>query len=125
MSPLETARNHLLALIAGIAAALITAAAFAHQAAPTSSTGGTWQYDASCCSMRDCAPVPARFIRATAAGLVVSIPAGAHPFVTDAPLSATIPYGDPRIRASGDGEHHACISPSRTLLCIYVPPGGV
>jgi hypothetical protein len=84
-----------------------------------------WSYDPACCSDRDCAPVPARFIRATPAGLEISIPAGAHPFVAGEALREVVPYADPRIRPSGDGQHHACVSPSRRLLCIYLPVGGV
>lgn len=94
-------------------------AAWAHQA-PSG-----WQYDHACCSNRDCAPVPARMIRATPDGLRVAIPAGAHPFVTGDDLVEIVPYADPRLRPSGDGDHHACISPSRRVLCIYLPPGGV
>jgi hypothetical protein len=94
--------------------------AFAHTA-----PSGTWQYDLACCSERDCAPVPARFIRATPQGFAIHIPAGAHPFVQGTALTALVPHQDGRVRPSGDGQHHACISPARTVLCIYIPPGGV
>lgn len=124
MSMREVIRNHLITALFALAALVLGAAAFAHQAPAVSGVAG-WQYDASCCSNRDCAPVAPRMIRATPAGMVLTIPAGAHPFVVGTPLTETIPHGDPRIRASGDGEYHACISPSRQVLCIYVPPGGV
>lgn len=96
-----------------------TSSAMAH----TAPSG--WDYDPACCSGRDCAPVASSMIRASPSGYLVEIPAGGHPFVSGQPLSVLIPYSDPRVRPSGDGEKHACIGPSRHVFCIYVPPGGV
>lgn len=36
-----------------------------------------------------------------------------------------VPYGDPSIRQSQDGDYHACEYPKGTLRCFYVPAGGV
>ena len=106
------------AILAAIAALTLPAAA--HQA-PSG-----FAYDASCCSGQDCAPVPNDAIREAPGGYAVRIRPGSHPFVPEgsSPLEAFVPHGDSRIRPSGDGGKHACVSPSRYVLCVYLPPSG-
>lgn len=70
-------------------------------------------YDGECCSDNDCAPVK-----------------------TDVESDFTnkvyrwdnwvVPFNDPRIRHSPDGQFHACILPyTKKLQCLYIPHGGV
>ena len=106
-------------ILAVFLALAIAAVAHAHNA-PSG-----WQYDAACCSQRDCVPIAARFVRVGPEGFTVTIPAGAHPFVKDQALSFSMPHRSDRVRPSGDAEYHACINPWRVPLCLYVPPGGV
>ena len=86
-----------------------------------------WAYDAECCSGVDCAPAPVGGVRETRSGYVIIIEPGGHPMVpaNAPPLVALVPHGDPRLRVSGDEQRHVCISYSRAVLCVYVPPGGV
>lgn len=95
-------------------------------AAHTAPSG--WAYDPECCSDKDCAPVPDAAIREVPGGYRVIIAPGTHPSVPArrVALDFFVPHGDPRIRVSGDGKRHACISRTAGILyCIYVPPGGV
>jgi len=81
-----------------------------------------WSYDPACCSGYDCAPIPARAVTLTPAGWRVQVAQGEHPFAPAGGLDETVPFGDPRIRRSGDGGWHACISPhTGRLLCVYEP----
>jgi len=58
----------------------------------------------------------------TPAGWRVQVAQGEHPFAPAGGLDETVPFGDPRIRRSGDGGWHACISPhTGRLLCVYEP----
>jgi hypothetical protein len=83
-----------------------------------------WEYDLSCCSTRDCAPVPPP--RVTPDGLVFTVPKGRHPATMDAPLTVRVPHNDRAIKPSGDGDWHLCIHPElKTFYCAYQPPGGV
>lgn len=111
-----------LALIFGLSAALwwtALNAAFGHSA-PSG-----WSYDWECCSTMDCAPVPDAAVREAAGGYSVRVEPGQHPMVTGSAVTGFIAHGDSRIRVSGDSDRHVCISRAGTLLCIYVPPGGV
>jgi hypothetical protein len=93
---------------------------FAHQAP------GGWHYDSDCCSSHDCAPVADTAIREVAGGYFVLLHHGEHHMLAEGyAIADMVPFADPRLRVSGDGQKHACISRSGRLLCIYVPPGGV
>lgn len=77
-------------------------------------------YDYSCCSDRDCKPVPTEAIRVTPKGYVY-VPSG-----------EVIGYSDRRIRATPPEDtqqrYHVCTTggmPLGKVLCLYVPQGGV
>jgi hypothetical protein len=65
-------------------------------------------YEASCCSDRDCRPVPDEFVEETKAGVVVK----GH---------GTLSSTDPRLRWSRDQRTHLCEEPGK-LLCVYRKP---
>ena len=107
------------ALAAAVAVTLSILQAAAHE----------W-YDPTCCSDRDCAPLPDGSVVATAAGWRVTVPAGGHPLLNTS-FSQLVPYGSPLILRSKDEHFHGCIMhgapedvPRPTLLCLYVPPFG-
>jgi hypothetical protein len=80
-----------------------------------------WSYDPGCCSDYDCAPIPASAVTLAPDGWRIRLAPGQHRFVREA-LDVVVPFGDPRIRRSGDGGWHACISPSTgRVLCVYEP----
>lgn len=72
------------------------------------------QYDAECCSDRDCREAAEGEVTLTAGGWLIR------------PTGEVIPMGDPRIRQSKDEHFHMCIIPPGTgrTLCLYVPPFG-
>jgi hypothetical protein len=81
-----------------------------------------WAYDPACCSDYDCAPIPARSVTLTPTGWRVQVAPGEHRFAPAGGLDDVVPFGDPRIRRSGDGGWHVCISPvTGRLLCVYEP----
>lgn len=81
-----------------------------------------WTYPNECCSGHDdCAEIPASAVRGLADGWHVDLPANVHP--RGYPVRAVYPYGDGKIRRSGDGQFHLCIRPNGEVLCLYVPPG--
>lgn len=109
-----------LTTLAALAILLAAPPAHGHQAP------AGWAYETDCCNTQDCAPVGRSMIREVLGGYQVTIPPGAHPHLpTGMGVAGFIPHGDRRIRASGDSDHHACISRSGVILCLYVPPGGV
>ena len=83
-------------------------------------------YESSCCSGQDCRPMPVGTVKITPQGYELSIP--------DGPV-VKISNTDPRIRMipiSAPPEDrfrfHVCTAmgrPSGTVLCVYVPEGGV
>jgi hypothetical protein len=80
-----------------------------------------WGYDPACCSDYDCEAIPASAVTLAPDGWRIRLAPGQHRFVREA-LDVTVPFGDPRIRRSGDGGWHACISPSTgRVLCVYEP----
>ena len=89
--------------------------------------GAAWPhswYDASCCSGVDCHPIPVQGVRVTPGGWEVTIEAGAHPFVKEK-RTEFLPWDDPRIRRSLDGDFHACVTPVMgRFLCFYTPDMG-
>lgn len=108
-------------VLAVCAAVALAGAALAHRAP------AGWEYDPECCSARDCAQVRPGAIREVAGGYSVVIEPGTHMMVpAGSPrFEAFVPFGDPRIRPSGDEHRHACLSAWRHLYCIYVPAGSV
>lgn len=84
-------------------------------------------YDLTCCSDRDCAPVPDRSIVAMGDGYHVTLMPGDHPLIRW-PLRAVIPFDDPRVHLSKDARQHACIGVGpdnyQGILCIYVTGAG-
>ena len=97
-------------------------------------------YEPSCCSSRDCMPVPAGTVTWTKEGWHVTLEQHEHVFATG-PIDEVIPHDDPRIRQSLDGNAHVCLSAPVTgfgsfggysiahsrcgdLLCVYVPDMG-
>lgn len=84
-------------------------------------------YDPTCCSGRDCAPVPITSVRPVASGFQVDILRDDHPLASH-DIHTTIPYGDERIIWSQDGEYHACLGRGRygemAIICLYVPGNG-
>lgn len=94
-----------------IAIYFLAAPASAHQA-PSG-----WVYDSDCCSEKDCRPAED--------GEISLMPDGYH----IAKTNEVIPYGDKRVRPSGDGHMHICqfqaymsrVGPKKTT-CIYIPP---
>lgn len=66
-----------------------------------------WIYPPGCCNGTDCRPEQ-----------IVTTPKG---FLVPA-LNVTIPYGDGRIRPSGDSETHVCRD-DWSVFCLYIPSG--
>ncbi len=104
---------------------LTTVAADAHDA----STG--WAYSTACCSNQDCAQIEDVTVTVTAEGYEVALAPGDHPMVV-APRVYLIPFGDDRIRDSGDHHYHACIGVTapqfqyeqQRMICFYRPTAG-
>lgn len=74
-------------------------------------------YEPSCCSNRDCAPIPAGDVKATPDGWQIVL------------TGEVIKYGSYRVKDSPDGAFHRCaMSANFTAqghtLCLYVPPHG-
>ena len=107
----------LILVVLGFAVSFLAGAAFGHQA-PSG-----WTYDAACCSDRDCTAL--RFGRVTLGpeGWIVRIEEGEHHYFPGA-TTVVVPYGDRRLRRSGDTEFHGCLDRTGRLLCLYVPPMG-
>jgi hypothetical protein len=84
-----------------------------------------WAYSSDCCSSIDCYEVPDGRVTAAADGWRIKLQPGDHPFVPRG-LTATVPYGDARVRQSGDEHFHVCLSMSTShVLCVYAPPMGM
>jgi len=106
------------AILAMISLAILFAlvfGAFAHNA-PSG-----WTYPATCCSGHDCGRIAADRVEQTPEGFVVTVMPGEHVMVEHwPPLVLVVPYNDPRIRPSPDGDYHLCVNAERTLLCFFV-----
>ena len=103
-------------ILAGIVLVGLNGSAYPHEALPTAAKPQGWSYPFSCCSGFDCREVttgPQGTIREKPEGYVV------------ARTGEVIPYSDPRIKDSPDGEFHWCsvagADDSRTI-CLFVPP---
>jgi hypothetical protein len=82
-----------------------------------------WAYDGSCCSTRDCMPIPTEAVTTAPDGYRVELPPGLHPFAPGG-ISLLIPYDSPKLRPSGDNLYHLCITPAGGVPCLYQPPQG-
>lgn len=111
-----------LLVLAACLALLIAVPAFAHQAP----SGAQYEWN-PCCSNRDRAPIPDRFVHEVSPGLVaVRVPPGAHPMHGPEKTTALyLEFEGEKIRKPLDGEWHVCISPSGTPLCVYPPRRGM
>lgn len=85
-----------------------------------------WAYDPECCGGYDCAAAVDGAVREEGGGYRVTVLPGTHPMVQagSQPVTGFVPYGDRRIRPSGDAHRHVCIV-GGNVYCIYIPPGGV
>lgn len=88
--------------------------------------GHSW-YDPTCCSGRDCAPIPDDSVTVTPEGYHVRLEPGDHPLVKSV-IDTVIPFGSDDVMPSQDEHYHACVSmgsPSvdPTVLCLYVGGG--
>jgi len=105
---------------------LVRSPAGAHEApAMGGGPGAGWSYSLFCCSDEDCAPLAEEAVRELDRGWLVVIGPGEHPQVPHglAPLRLFVPHGDDRVRRSGDGRFHACLSRGGAALrCLYVRP---
>jgi len=93
---------------------------------PHSAPSG-WKYPPDCCDPEgwECDPIPAEAVKQLPNGMwEITLTAKDHKFV---PRTATkdnpMVYNYPSaIRASGDGEYHACISKNgQTIHCLFIP----
>lgn len=77
-----------------------------------------WSYPLACCSSIDCRQVG----RGTASPVrIIEGPDGFRVSTTN----EVIPYGDPRVRQSPDGEFHWCSTAGSDVgstICIFAPP---
>lgn len=73
-------------------------------------------YDSTCCSDKDCYPLPDDHIKEVAEGYLVP------------ETGEVIPHGDPKIRFSPDGKWHRCShnggDRKAITICLYVPGRG-
>ena len=104
----------------------IFALALAAAAASTSSAHEApsgWEYDAACCSDRDCGVMPFNRVTPGPDGWRVRVEPGEHHYYPGA-LDVVVPYDSRQIRHSQDTEFHLCLTSTGHLLCLYVPPLG-
>ncbi|AEH89098.1 hypothetical protein [Mesorhizobium opportunistum] len=110
----QPAGRLMFSLLAIGALAILTPAAFAHDAKPTAAKPQGWSYPFACCANYDC--------RATHTGEVLEKPEG----YVIAGTGEVVPMTDKRIKDSPDGEFHWCahqggLDAGRTI-CLFVPP---
>ncbi len=118
MTALSRAALALAAAATLVAAGILCRPVLAHTAV------AGWPYDKECCSGLDCAPVANAQVTATPEGWLVRIRPGDHPLAVHA-TTKLIPYGDRKIRVSGDENFHVCLGArTQTIFCVYVPPMG-
>jgi len=99
-----------------LAILLFASSAQSHIAPASSTQPFGWMYDPSCCSIRDCAPMPPGEIVATEQGWRVES------------TGEVIPYTSSKIKRSRDDLFHRCAISGdftrKTSLCLYVPDMG-
>ena len=71
-----------------------------------------WAYPYQCCSDRDCQPVHGTEVTEGPDGYVIK------------GTGEVLPYSDPRLKDSPDGEFHLCAAPGKrsAAICLFVPP---
>lgn len=104
---------------------VLTFPASAHE----SPTG--WSYPQFCCSNQDCNMIPASRVSTKPDGYHINVLPGDHAFIQRATLFI-VPYQDPKVKPSPDGEYHLCISPNywpepghhepSRVICFFAPP---
>lgn len=70
-------------------------------------------YDYSCCSDKDCRPIPSSAVKATKDGYYVTI------------NGRTMAYSSPKLKVSQDDQFHLCTiggTDDGLMLCLYAPP---
>jgi len=85
-------------------------------------------YDPTCCSDKDCAPIPFESVVVTGEGYEVTLLPGDHPLVRT-PIKRFFPFGDEDVLPSQDMKYHACVMPgspsaSPGIICFYVVGSG-
>jgi len=96
-------------MIAGLVIILLV---MAYLGARLPAAAHSW-YDASCCSNRDCEPIPPEAINETAVGYEVN-----YFSKQGFPVHGFMPRE--KARHSQDGRFHGCATSTR-FLCLYVP----
>lgn len=91
----------------------------------TSYTSAHSWYPYECCSDNDCERVKVNTVKEKDGGFEVIVYPGQHKMSKDwaEPMVYHVPYKD--ARASEDQNYHVCLSPTKVLLCLFVPIGGV
>lgn len=85
-------------------------------------------YDPTCCSDKDCAPIPSSAVKITKNGYEVTLMLGQHPMVRTR-LFQVIPFADEDVMPSQDEHYHACVMPGSPsagmprIICFYVGGG--
>lgn len=95
-----------------------------------------WEYDPSCCSNKDCAPLPPGAVQVTPTGYVVTVRPQDNNQLIETKVYQ-IPFRTTGLRISGDELYHICISPQYwrqtndgdqlsggSWICFYVAPSG-
>lgn len=78
-----------------------------------------WQYDASCCSGKDCVMIPADRVEFKDPKYIIKLKEGDHPFANTEPKEVH----EKQVKVSGDQNYHLCAS-RYSVYCLYVPGGG-
>lgn len=95
-----------------------------------------WQYDKSCCSNKDCAPLKPGSVEITPSGYVVTVTPQDNNQLLETKVY-NIPFKTGGIRISGDELYHICLNQQYkamtndgdkmvggSWLCFYIPPSG-
>ena len=80
-----------------------------------------WQYPSDCCDPdgQECDPIPEHAVQSVKGGYLVTLRPGDHKYVT---REVRFMVAANKVRASGDGGIHACISPTQCCLwCLILP----
>lgn len=96
--------------------------ALTHEALPTAAKPQGWSYPFACCSGYDCREVGTPHRAAGTEGIRISEKPGGYEISSTREL---IPYGDPRIKDSPDGQFHWCSVAGSAVgrtICLFAPP---
>jgi hypothetical protein len=102
--------NHAIRIVFGLIIASVLLLIAAHMLRPA--WAHSW-YDTSCCSNRDCEPIPPDAVNETATGYEVN-----YFSKQGFPVHGFMPRE--KARHSQDGRFHGCATSTR-FLCLYVP----